>query len=63
MVRRGTDESDFVTLLNVSGEIKKNGEVGVPASDENKMLFHGSPARCSNLLLRYSSEEEKIKRG
>jgi hypothetical protein len=52
-----------VTLLNVSGEIKKNGEVGVPASDENKMLFHGSPARCSNLLLRYSSEEEKIKRG
>jgi hypothetical protein len=62
MVRRGTDQSDFVATLNIVGKVYKNSQMGVPAPDQNKMLFHESHAPDTSFLLRHSSEEEKNKK-
>ena len=35
--------------------------MGMPAPDQNKMLSHGSPTPGTDLLIRYFSEEEKMK--
>jgi hypothetical protein len=62
MVRRGADESDSVATLNIVGKVYKNSQMGVPAPDQNKMLFHESHAPDTSFLLRHSSEEEKNKK-
>jgi len=61
MVRRGTDESDFVATLNIVGKVYKNGQMGVPAPDQNKVLSHESHAPALKFLCIPSSEEDKTK--
>jgi hypothetical protein len=50
-----------VATFSIPGKVQENGQVGVPAPDQNKMLSHGSPAPGTSFLHRHSSEEEKIK--
>jgi hypothetical protein len=45
--------------FNVRGKVQENGEVGVPAPDQDKMFSHGLPAPDSRLLRNRAGEQEK----
>jgi hypothetical protein len=60
VVRGGADESDFVAALNILGEIQENSEVRVPASDQNKMLTHKSPAQYSRFVPSHSYKQKNL---
>jgi hypothetical protein len=50
-----------VAALDIPGKVQKNGQMGMPAPDKNKMLSHGSPIVDTYFFLRQSGEEEKMK--
>jgi len=45
--------------FNVRGKVQENGEVGVPAPDQDKMFSHGLPAPDFGFLRSRAGEQEK----